>query len=89
MKKQKTLKELREQYGISQSKLAEAFEVSSSTIYNHEKDSSKISDSLLKKYMYTFDIKYDDIFLGNKYDIFVFENKNKSTVFERAKDLTP
>lgn len=88
MENRKTLKELREQYGISQLKLAEAFGVSSSTIYNHEKDSSKISDSLLKKYMYAFDIKYDDIFLGNKYDIFVFEKNNKSIVFERAKELS-
>lgn len=87
MEEQKTLKELREQYGISQEKLAKAFDVSPSTIYNHEKDSSKISDPLLKKYMYAFGMKYDDIFLGSKYDVFVFENKKKSAVFERAKQL--
>ncbi|MGB3161588.1 MAG: helix-turn-helix transcriptional regulator [Carnobacterium sp.] len=86
MDEKKTLKQMREQYGISQSKLAEALNVSASTIYNYEKDSSKIPDSLLKKYMYAFDIKYDYIFLGIEYDIFVFENKMMEDILERARN---
>ncbi|WP_208773725.1 helix-turn-helix domain-containing protein [Enterococcus faecalis] len=61
----KTLKELRVEYGLTQEELADLFKVTSRTIQNMEKDSSNIKDSLLKKYMDAFAVKYDDIFLGN------------------------
>lgn len=61
----KTLKELRTDYGLTQEELGDLFSVSSRTIQNMEKDSTNIKDSLLSKYMRAFNVKYDDIFLGN------------------------
>lgn len=77
----KTLKELRVEYGLTQEELADLFKVTSRTIQNMEKDSSNIKDSLLKKYMDAFAVKYDDIFLGNEYENFVhLEEKKKSII---------
>ncbi|MGF2943241.1 helix-turn-helix transcriptional regulator [Enterococcus xiangfangensis] len=73
----KTLKNIREEYGITQEELADAFGVTSRTIQNMEKDSSNIKDSLLKKYIQAFDLKYDEIFLGSEYEIFEFQKKKK------------
>ena len=55
-----------------------------------EKDSSNIKDSLLKKYMDAFAVKYDDIFLGNEYENFVhLEEKKKSIILTfKNKQLT-
>lgn len=79
----KTLKHIREEFGITQEELAKAFGVSSRTIQNIEKDSSNIKDSLLTKYLQAFSIKYDDIFLGSEYEIFEFQNKEKAKIFIR------
>ncbi|MGK9301502.1 helix-turn-helix transcriptional regulator [Melissococcus plutonius] len=76
----KTLKELRSSYGLTQKELANLFEVSDRTIQNIERDSSNISRSLLSKYMEAFNISYDDIFLGNKYENFVYSNERKKTI---------
>ena len=86
----KTLKELRVEYGLTQEELADLFKVTSRTIQNMEKDSSNIKDSLLKKYMDAFVIKYDDIFLGNEYENFVhLEEKKKSIILTyKNKQLT-
>ncbi|EGO7694652.1 helix-turn-helix transcriptional regulator [Enterococcus faecalis] len=86
----KTLKELRVEYGLTQEELADLFKVTSRTIQNMEKDSSNIKDSLLKKYMDAFAIKYDDIFLGNEYENFVhLEEKKKSIILTyKNKQLT-
>ncbi len=46
-------------------------EVSSQTIARLEKDNSDIGYQLLKKYMFFFNVKFDDIFLGKKYENFV------------------
>lgn len=76
----KTLKELRMEYGLTQHELSNLFGVTSRTIQNMEKDSSNIKDSLLKKYMDAFGVGYDDIFLGNEYEIFVHREKKKKSV---------
>ncbi|XRJ98147.1 helix-turn-helix transcriptional regulator [Latilactobacillus sakei] len=73
----KTLKELRVEYGLTQDELAELFEVSSRTIQNLEKNSSHIKQTVLNKYIKAFNVGYDDIFLGNEYENFVFTNKKK------------
>lgn len=76
----KTLKELRMGYNLTQEELANLFEVSSRTIQNVEKDSSNIKDSLLSKYLSAFNVSYDEIFLGNEYENFVFLKKKKDSV---------
>lgn len=81
----KTLKELRTGSGLTQEELAKLFSVTSRTIQNMEKDSSNIRDGLLKKYLDAFDVKYDEIFLGDEYEIFVYTEKKKKTVLEAFK----
>ena len=66
-----TLEAMRINKGLTQAELAEKFEVSSQTIARLEKDSSDIGYQLLKKYMFFFNVKFDDIFLGKKYENFV------------------
>ena len=75
---------------MTQEELADLFKVTSRTIQNMEKDSSNIKDSLLKKYMDAFAVKYDDIFLGNEYENFVhLEEKKKSIILTfKNKQLT-
>ena len=80
----KTLKELRTDYGLTQKELGDLFKVSSRTIQNMEKDSTNIKDSLLSKYMSAFNVKYDDIFLGNEYENFVFTNDKKKSIMEKG-----
>ncbi|MCZ0717863.1 helix-turn-helix domain-containing protein [Aerococcus kribbianus] len=79
-----TLKQLRKSKDITQSELADVFNVSVSTIANYEMDSSNIKDSLLKKYMDSFNVTYDQIFLGNKYEIFEFECEEKSKILSKV-----
>ena len=66
-----TLEAMRINKGLTQAELADKFEVSSQTIARLEKDSSDIGYQLLKKYMLFFNVKFDDIFLGKKYENFV------------------
>ncbi|MGO4028425.1 helix-turn-helix transcriptional regulator [Staphylococcus pseudintermedius] len=82
----KTLKELRTDYGLTQEELGDLFSVSSRTIQNMEKDSTNIKDSLLSKYMRAFNVKYDDIFLGNEYENFVFMNNKKRSIILAFKE---
>lgn len=82
----KTLKELRTDYGLTQEELGDLFSVSSRTIQNMEKDSTNIKDSLLSKYMRAFNVKYDDIFLGNEYENFVFMNNKKQSIILAFKE---
>lgn len=84
----KTLKELRTDYGLTQKELGDLFKVSSRTIQNMEKDSTNIKDSLLSKYMSAFNVKYDDIFLGNEYENFVFTNDKKKSIILAFKEKT-
>ncbi|MBG3873563.1 helix-turn-helix transcriptional regulator [Staphylococcus sp. mip270_02] len=74
-----TLKELRVSYNLTQEELADLFKVSPRTIQNMEKDSTNIKDSLLSKYMKAFNVKYDEIFLGDEYEIFVLMQKKKKS----------
>lgn len=57
-----TLEAMRINKGLTQTELAQEFEVSSQTIAWMEKDSSDIGYQLLKKYMLYFNVKFDDIF---------------------------
>lgn len=82
----KTLKELRTDYGLTQEELGDLFNVSSRTIQNMEKDSTNIKDSLLSKYMSAFNVKYDDIFLGDEYENFVFMNNKKKSIILAFKE---
>ena len=66
-----TLEAMRVSAGLTQADLANEFGVSSQTIARLEKDSSDIGYQLLKKYMNKFHLKFDDIFLGKKYENFV------------------
>lgn len=75
----KTLKELRIGSSMTQEELASLFEVSPRTIQNMEKDSTNIKDSLLSKYIKAFNISYDEIFLGNEYENFVFSKDKKKS----------
>lgn len=68
-----TLEALRVNAGLTQAELASEFDVSAQTIMRLEKDSSDIGYKLLKKYIEKFNIPFDNIFLGNKYE------KNVST----------
>lgn len=63
-----TLEAMRINKGLTQSELAKEFNVSSQTIMRLENDSSNIGYQLLKKYMTYFNVKFDDIFLGKKYE---------------------
>lgn len=83
----KTLKDLRMDYSLTQKELANLFKVSSRTIFNMEKDSSNIKDSLLSKYITAFNVKYDEIFLGNEYENFVLRNNKKQLIIESFKQL--
>ncbi|GKQ42951.1 helix-turn-helix transcriptional regulator [Companilactobacillus sp. RD055328] len=69
----RSLEELRKSSGLSQVELAEMLNVSDRTIYKYENDSTNIPNKLLDKYMKAFEIKYDDIFLGDKYDYYVLK----------------
>lgn len=82
----KSLKDLRNDYGITQEELANLFDVSTRTIQNMEKDSSNIKDSLLSKYLDAFNVKYDEIFLGNEYEKNVLEKRKKEAVFLAFKE---
>lgn len=78
-----SLKELRTKNGITQEELAEAFGITTRTIQNLEKDSSNIRDSILSKYMRAFNVNYDEIFLGTKYEIFERQTKNKEKILKK------
>ena len=80
----RTLNELRESAGLNQAQLADILEISPKTLWLYEQDSSNISDELIKKYMYLFDIPYENIFFGCKYEKFV---QVKTRVIERAVNL--
>ncbi|WEG74385.1 helix-turn-helix transcriptional regulator [Vagococcus intermedius] len=81
----RTLRDLRQGLNLTQKELADFFEVSDRTIYQMEKDSSNIKDSLLKRYMMAFNISYDNIFLGSEYEIFVFEKRRRQNFEKRIK----
>lgn len=66
-----TLEAMRVNAGLTQSELAKEFEVSNQTIMRLEKDSSDIGYQMLKKYIDKFNIPFDNIFLGKKYENFV------------------
>ncbi|MDZ4627098.1 helix-turn-helix transcriptional regulator [Bacillus cereus] len=80
----RTLNELRESAGFNQTELADILEVSPKTLWLYEQDSTNMPDELIKKYMYLFDIPYEDIFFGPKYEKFV---QVKKRVKERANVL--
>ncbi|MEG7934951.1 helix-turn-helix transcriptional regulator [Bacillus mobilis] len=80
----RTLNELRESAGFNQAELADILEVSPKTLWLYEQDSTNMPDELIKKYMYLFDIPYEDIFFGSKYEKFV---QVKKRVKERANVL--
>ncbi|MEH6943560.1 helix-turn-helix transcriptional regulator [Bacillus sp. JJ722] len=67
----RTLNELREGAGFNQTELAELLGISSKTLWSYEQDSSNLPDELIKKYMFLFEIPFDNIFFGNKYEKFV------------------
>lgn len=84
LKRTFTLNELRVSAGLNQTELADILEISPKTLWLYEQDSTNIPDELIKKYMYLFDVPYESIFFGNKYEKFVLV-KNK--VIERAGKL--
>jgi DNA-binding XRE family transcriptional regulator len=79
-----TLNELRVSAGLNQAELADILEISPKTLWLYEQDSTNISDELIKKYMYLFDVPFESIFFGSKYEKFV---QVKTIVIERANNL--
>jgi len=71
----KTIEELRKELNISQVVMAKKLKVSPKTLSKYETDSSNLPTPILKKYMEMFNIKFDDIFLGKKYEIYVQRKK--------------
>lgn len=84
MNELKSISELRESFCLSQKELAELLGIGSKTLWSYEKDSSNIPNAILAKIMVLFDVKYDQIFLGKKYEKNVLKRK---IVFERAEKL--
>lgn len=66
-----TLEAMRVSAGLTQKELANEFGCSSRTIARLENDSSDIGYQMLLKYINKFNVKFDDIFLGIKYENFV------------------
>lgn len=83
----KTLKELRVNHNLTQEELSELFDVSVRTIQNMEKNSENIKDSLLSKYIEAFGVSYDQIFLGNEYENFVFIKRKKQEIIKSFKKI--
>ncbi|QQZ58851.1 helix-turn-helix transcriptional regulator [Paenibacillus sonchi] len=81
MNKTKSISELRESFCLSQKELAGILNISAKTLWNYEQDSSNLPNKILEKLMILFDIKYDHIFLGKKYEKNVQKRKE---IFERA-----
>ncbi|MGM9925207.1 MAG: helix-turn-helix transcriptional regulator [Bacillus sp. (in: firmicutes)] len=81
----RTLNELREGAGLNQTQLAEILGISSKTLWSYEQDSSNLPDELIKKYMFLFEIPYDDIFFGNKYEKFVLVQERVKARAEKLK----
>jgi transcriptional regulator with XRE-family HTH domain len=77
----KSISELRESYCLSQKELAEILGIGTKTLWNYEQDSSNIPNSVLSKIMLIFDVKYDQIFLGKKYEKNVLK---RQVIFDRA-----
>lgn len=76
MKRQILLHELRESVGLTQKEFAEIIGISDKTLWNYEQDSSNIPNRVLSTILNLFEISYDDIFLGRKYDLIVERRKN-------------
>lgn len=56
--------------------MADELGISAKTLSKYENDSSNLPTPILKKYMDFFHVEFDDIFLGNKYEIYVQRKKN-------------
>lgn len=76
------LHELRESVGLTQNEFAKILGISDKTLWMYEKDSTNIPNRLLSQVLFLFDIGYDDIFLGVKYDLIV---QRKKALLERLK----
>lgn len=67
--KQWTISELRETTGYNQSEFAkEIMHVSPKTLWLYEQDSTNLPEDLIKKYMYLFNVTFEEIFFGPKYE---------------------
>lgn len=73
---QRALHELREGVGLTQSQFAKILGISDKTLWIYERDSSNIPNRILSKVLYLFNISYDEIFLGPKYDLIVLRKNN-------------
>lgn len=69
------LSELREGIGLTQKEFAKIVGISDKTLWSYEQDSSNIPNRLLSTILYLFDLNYDQIFLGRKYDLIVQRRK--------------
>ncbi|MCM3567886.1 helix-turn-helix transcriptional regulator [Neobacillus mesonae] len=88
VKKQWTISELRERTGYNQAQFAkEIMHVSPKTLWLYEQDSSNLPDDLIKKYMYLFNVTYEEIFFGPKYDRIVLVRKEIEKRIEMLKNI--
>lgn len=86
--KQWTINELRERTGYSQEKFAkDILHVSPKTLWLYEQDSSNLPDDLIKKYMYLFNLAYEDIFFGPKYEKIVLVRDEIAKRIEELKKI--
>lgn len=74
--KQFTLGELRDSAGYTQAEFAGIMHVSPKTLWLYEQDSTNLPEDLIKKYMYIFNVPYENIFFGPKYEKFVLVREN-------------
>ncbi|MDQ0268925.1 helix-turn-helix transcriptional regulator [Cytobacillus purgationiresistens] len=80
------ISELRERTGYSQAKFAtDILHVSPKTLWLYEQDSSNLPEDLIKKYMYLFNLAYEDIFFGPKYEKIVLIRKEINRRIEMLK----
>lgn len=85
--KQWAISELREHTGYSQAKFAkEIIHVSPKTLWLYEQDSTNLPDDLIKKYMYLFNVAYEDIFFGPKYEKIVLVRNEINKRMEMLKN---
>ncbi|MCJ8008089.1 helix-turn-helix transcriptional regulator [Lederbergia wuyishanensis] len=86
--KQWTIGELRESTGYNQAKFAkEILHVSPKTLWLYEQDSSSLPDDLIKKYMYLFNVTYEEIFFGPKYEKIVHVQRKIAERIEMLKNI--
>ena len=86
-KRQWTIGELRETTGYNQTVFAKIMHISPKTLWLYEQDSTNLPDDLIKKYMYLFNVSFEEIFFGPKFDKFVLVRNEIEKRIEMLKNI--